>query len=132
MRVILNIVIGVGLILLVIRFFFDIGMQSPGRELGYVDYYFPALMTIIFIVWAMILLGLRKNYGKGFRPYKLILVVLLTYTIVWQVGYLKWMTGKNLESTTVYITELFPIVVAVFCCVALAGSLIVGMVTPTK
>ena len=132
MRVLLNIVVVVGLILLIIGFLFDIFMQAPDRALGYFDYYLPALMTIIFTIWAMMLLGLKKKYAKGFTLYKLILTGLLTYTIVWQLNYLKWTITKNFDSTIAFISNTFPMAIALLCCMGLVRLLIVSLASTGK
>lgn len=128
MRVIIIAIVLTGLGLLLLHFFFDIFTQSPRTVLGPFDYYIPALLTIVFIVWALILLGTMRTEGKGNKYLKALIIGLLFYALGWQMIYLKFILTKNFSGgLTNYLTESFPIIIAIGCSVTLLKIKIKGL-----
>ncbi|HXA02633.1 MAG TPA: hypothetical protein VNW99_11635 [Cytophagaceae bacterium] len=100
MRIILIVIVLTGLMLLLLSFFFDIFTQSPKTELGLFDYYLPALLTIMFIIGALILLATKRTEGRGNKYFEVIIIGLLTYAIIWQIIYLNFILTKNFAFST--------------------------------
>lgn len=116
MRIILIAVGLIGLMMLLLSFFFDIFTQSPQTELGTFDYYLPALLTITFIIWTLILIGRKEIKEGGSKYLKVIIIGLLTYAITWQMIYLKFILTRDFTGgLTAYLTESFPLLVALSC-----------------
>ena len=116
MRIILIALGLIGLMMLLLSFFWDVFTQSQQTELGTLDYYLPALLTITFIIWTLITIGRRKIREGENKYLKVIIIGLLTYAIIWQLIYLKFILTKNFAGgLTDYLTESFPILVALSC-----------------
>jgi len=128
MRVIVILIGLVGLVLLLFRFFFDIFTQSPQTALGLFDYYIPALLTIVFIIWTLILFGTMRTEDNGNKYLITLTIGLLFYALGWQIIYTKFILTKNFSGGLAdYLTESFPIIIAIGCSVRLLTIKIKGL-----
>ena len=128
MRIILIAIVLAGLMLLLLSFFFDIFTQSPKTKLGLFDYYLPALLTIMFIIWSLILIGTKRTGDQENKYLKLIIIGLLVYALGWQIIYMKFILTKNFTGgLTDYFKESFPIMVALGCSLGLLTIKIKGL-----
>jgi heme/copper-type cytochrome/quinol oxidase subunit 2 len=116
MRVVTIAIVLTGLALLLVHFFFDIFTQSPQTTLGPFNYYIPALLSIVFIVWSLVLFGTMRTNGKKNKYLKALTIGLLLYALGWQFIYLKFILTKNFSGgLTDHLTNSFPIIIAIGC-----------------
>lgn len=109
----------IGLVLLLVRFALDIMTQSRHSRLGLFDYYLPATLTVVCVVWTLYLIRRKRTLKIKNKILKGLTITLIGYMLIWQSIFLNFILTKNSSTLADYVSESFPVVVSIGCSITL-------------